>query len=211
MYLGRKPNGIIVPRFVNVANQETDFLRGYSFQGWAGRDNWTRGAQEAGIGVPFKMKLRQPGSWMIGFGPSVENIPRKENAVTINFDRKDKYGLPLTRIDVRWTDNEHKAARHAVAQAKSMLGLLGGHVFTVGEELAPPGTSIHEMGGAPMGADPGNSVTNAHNQLHDAPNVFVTDGAFMNSTGDRNPSLTYMAFTVRAAAYAVDLLRQGRL
>ncbi len=211
MYLGRKPNGIIVPRFVNVAHQETDFLRGYSFQGWGGRDNWTRGAHQAGIGLAFKKTLRQPGSWMIGFGASVENIPRKENAVTVNFDRRDRYGLPLTRIDVRWTDNERKATDHAVAQAKAMLALLGGHVFTVGDEIAPPGSSIHEMGGAPMGEDPRSSVTNAHNQLHDAPNVFVTDGAFMNSTGDRNPSLTYMAFTARAAHRAADLLRQGAL
>jgi choline dehydrogenase-like flavoprotein len=71
--------------------------------------------------------------------------------------------------------------------------------------------AIHEMGGACMGADPASSVTNAHNQLHDAPNVFVTDGAFMSSEGDRNPSLTYMAFTARAAASAVDMLREGAL
>ena len=62
-----------------------------------------------------------------------------------------------------------------------------------------PGAVIHEMGTARMGADPKQSVVNRFNQLHDAPNVFVTDGACMASTACQNPSLTYMALTARAA------------
>ncbi len=211
MYLGRRPNGITMPRFVNVAGQDADFLRGYSYQGGSGRATWKRGGEEAGIGAEFKQKLRQPGGWQIALEPNVECLPSKDNRVTINFDRKDKYGLPLTRIDVRWGENERKAAAHARKQAAAMLSLLGGEVITFGSETRPPGTAIHEMGGASMGEDPRNSVTNPYNQLHDAPNVFVTDGAFMNSSGDRNPSLTYMAFTVRAAAHAADLLKNGAL
>jgi len=211
MYLGRRPNGITMPRFVNVAAQDADFLRGYSYQGGSGRATWKRGGEEAGIGAEFKQKLRQPGGWRIALEPNVECLPSKDNRVTINFDRKDKYGLPLTRIDVRWGENERKAAAHARKQAAAMLSLLGGEVITFGSETRPPGTAIHEMGGASMGEDPRNSVTNPYNQLHDAPNVFVTDGAFMNSSGDRNPSLTYMAFTVRAAAHAADLLKNGAL
>lgn len=211
MYLGRRPNGITMPRFVNVAAQDADFLRGYSYQGGSGRATWKRGGEEAGIGAEFKQKLRQPGGWRIALEPNVECLPSKDNRVTINFDRKDKYGLPLTRIDVRWGENERKAAAHARQQAAAMLSLLGGEVITFGSETRPPGTAIHEMGGASMGEDPRNSVTNPYNQLHDAPNVFVTDGAFMNSSGDRNPSLTYMAFTVRAAAHAADLLKNGAI
>ena len=142
---------------------------------------------------------------------AIEPLPRKENTITINFSKQDVYELPLTRIDVRWTDNERNAARHAWRQAANMLSLAGGSVTTVSRDLAPPGSAIHEMGGACMGHDPRASVTNRHNQLHDAANVFVTDGAFMSSTGDRNPSLTYMAFTARAAAYAAEALRDGRI
>jgi choline dehydrogenase-like flavoprotein len=211
MYVGRRPNGIVMPRFVNVGDQDVDFLRGYSFQGGSGRATWTRGGEGPGIGTALKQGLRQPGGWRIALEPNVECLPNKDNRVTINFARKDKYGLPLTRIDVRWGDNERKAAAHARRQAQAMLALLGGEVMVFGTETRAPGLAIHEMGGACMGDDPGNSVTNAYNQLHDAPNVFVTDGAFMNSSGDRNPSLTYMAFTVRAAAHAVELLRHGTL
>ena len=211
MYRGRKPNGIIIPRFVNVAKQETDFLRGYSYQGLSMRMNWSDAARQPGIGAAFKQGLRKPGPWMIGFGASIECIPRPENRITVNFDRKDKYGVPLTRIGLRWSDNEHKAGHHAHREIRSMLGHLGGFIVVDDDALGPPGLGIHEMGGAPMGADPKSSVTNAFNQLHDAANVFVTDGAFMNSTGDRNPSLTYMAFTVRAAARAVELVKSGAL
>ena len=211
MYSGRKPNGTVLPRFVNVDAQQTDFLRGYSFQGGSGRDPWTRGAQGPGLGVSLKQQLEKPGGWMVGFGVSVECLPRADNRVTVNFDRKDKYGQPLTRFEMRWSDNELKAAAHGRQQAAEVLALLGGRIIPVNTQPQPPGTSIHEMGGACMGHDPSGSVTNAHNQLHDVPNVFMTDGACMNSTGDRNPSITYMAMTVRAAAHAADLLKNGAL
>ena len=74
-----------------------------------------------------------------------------------------------------------------------------------------PGRGIHEMGTARMGADPKTSVLNKWNQVWDAPNVFVTDGAFMTSANDVNPSLTYMAFTARAADHAVSELKKGNL
>jgi choline dehydrogenase-like flavoprotein len=73
------------------------------------------------------------------------------------------------------------------------------------------GQTVHEMGGARMGRDPKTSVLNQHNQVWDAPNVFVTDGACMTSSSCVNPSLTYMALTARAAAYAVDQLKTRNL
>jgi choline dehydrogenase-like flavoprotein len=41
------------------------------------------------------------------------------------------------------------------------------------------------------------------------PNLFITDGSFMTSAACQNPSLTYMAFSARAANYAADLIEQG--
>jgi len=211
MYTGRKPNGMIVPRWTNVDRQEEDFLRGYSLQGGSERDSWRRGGHGPGIGADLKRDLRAPGPWMMGFGISVEHLPRATNTVTLSATRKDRHGMPLTRIDVRWSDNELKAAAHGRAEVQRMLGLLGGHIIPANPDVSPPGTSIHEMGGACMGADPRAAVTNANNQLHDAPNVFVTDGAAMCSTGDKNPSLTYMALTARAAAHAVELIKHNAI
>jgi choline dehydrogenase-like flavoprotein len=212
MYLGRKPNGIIVPRWVNTpGGQQADFLRGYSYQGLGMRSNWSDAVATSGIGKSYKESLRRPGTWHVGFGTSIECLPRASNQVSVNFDKKNADGLPLMRIDVRWSDNELKAAAHAHGEMRKMLALAGGHVLVDRPGPNPPGGSTHEMGGAPMGDDPGASVTNRWNQLHDAANVFVTDGACMNSTGDRNPSLTYMALTARAAAHAATLISDGAL
>ena len=212
MYLGRKPHGLTIPRFVNLEDKEpTDFIRGYSYQGACARRGWDRGGSMAGVGAEFKHGLRHPGEWVINLNSSIECIPRKENHVSVDFNKRDRYGLPITRIDLRWGENEQRAAVHAQKEAEAMLSLAGGRILTRSSRMNPPGAAIHEMGGACMGNDPRQSVTNSWNQLHDAPNVFVTDGAFMNSAGDRNPSLTYMAFTVRAVAHAVDLLKEGTL
>jgi choline dehydrogenase-like flavoprotein len=73
------------------------------------------------------------------------------------------------------------------------------------------GRGIHEMGTARMGKDPKTSVLNKWNQVWDAPNVFVTDGACMTSAACVNPSLTYMALTARAADHAVSELKKGNL
>jgi len=62
-----------------------------------------------------------------------------------------------------------------------------------------------------MGHDPKTSVLNKHNQVWDALNVFVTDGSCMASTACQNPSLSYMAFSARAADYAVSELNRRNL
>src|SRR5207247_1331687 len=101
--------------------------------------------------------------------------------------------------------------------------LLRGYGFQAGAEAAgaldippftddnPPGLTIHEMGTARMGRDPKTAVLNGHNQCHDVKNLFVTDGACMASTACQNPSITYMALTARAAAYAVEAMKRNEL
>ena len=92
-----------------------------------------------------------------------------------------------------------------------MLEAAGATSIVPLNEPFTPGTSIHEFGGARMGADPRESVLNAHNQAHDVPNLFVTDGACMSSSSCVNPSLTFMALTARAASYAVAQLKAAAI
>ena len=98
-----------------------------------------------------------------------------------------------------------------VADAVEMLEAAGVKDIKAREGDGTPGKGIHEMGTARMGKDAKTSVVNSHNQDWDAPNVFVTDGAFMTSASCVNPSLTYMAFTARAAAFAVEELKKQNL
>ena len=85
------------------------------------------------------------------------------------------------------------------------------NISTFDDPQANPGLCIHEMGTARMGRDQKTSVLNEHNQVWDAKNIFVTDGACMTSCANQNPSITYMALTARATNYAVAEMKKGNI
>lgn len=208
---GRRPNGIYIPRFRNVKTKHADFLRGYGYQGGGLREDFAAKANLPGFGAEFKSSLQEPGPWrmnLVGFG---ECLPYDENYVELNEDVKDKYGLPTLKMHVQFRENELKMREDIKIQAAEMLEAAGAVNVATWEVNNIPGLGIHEMGGARMGRSPKNSVLNGNNQLHDAPNVFVTDGACMTSASCVNPSLTYMALTARAAHFAVAALKRGDL
>lgn len=211
-YRGNRPTGIIVPRFVNVGEKEPrPFSRGYSFQGGAYRAGWTRGGNQAGLGVDFKKDLRGPGDWKFVLTTFVECLPRAENRITLEPVKVDSNGAPQLRVEFAFGENEKLALADAKREATAMLQAAGARVLFGSDQPNPGGSAIHEMGGARMGRDPQTSVLNAHNQTHDVPNVFVTDGAAMASSACQNPSLTYMAITARAARTAAEWLKQGAI
>jgi choline dehydrogenase-like flavoprotein len=208
---GRRPNGIYVPRFRNVRDQHPAFLRGYGFQGGGGRAGWNRGASQPGFGAEFKNALREPGPWTFSFYGFGECLPREENRVMLDPVRTDRWGIPALRVECRWSDNELTMLQDMAVTAAEMLDSAGVRDIDTFVEDNAPGLAIHEMGTARMGRDPASSVLNGNNQVWDAPNVFVTDGACMTSAGCQNPSITYMALTARAAAFAVDALNRREL
>jgi len=208
---GRRPNGIYVPRFRNVTTPSAAFLRGYAFQGGAGREGWGRGESMPGFGAEFKHALRKPGPWrfsLYGFG---ECLPRPTNYVELDPDTKDAWGIPSLRIHCEWSDNERKLLQDMSVSAAEMLDAAGAQDVEPFVDNNPPGLTIHEMGTARMGRDPKTSVLNSWNQSHDVKNLFVTDGACMASSACQNPSITYMALTARAAAHAVEQMKRREL
>ena len=92
--------------------------------------------------------------------------------------------------------------------AKEMLEAAGFKDIQVKGKISFPGNANHEMGIARMGSDPKTSVLNRFNQMHEVPNVFITDGSCMTSGSCLNPSLTYMALTARACDYAVKEMKR---
>ena len=204
---GRRPNGIYIPRFRNVTSSHPDFLRGYGFQGGAGRPGWTRGTSLPGLGADFKHALRTPGPWSVTFYGFGECLPRSDNYVEIDREKTDKWGIPALHINCTWGDNERAMLQDMAVTAAEMLEAGGAKDINTFVDDNPPGLTIHEMGTARMGRDPETSVLNAHNQMHDVKNVFITDGAAMASSSCQNPSLTYMALTARACDYAVERMK----
>jgi len=210
-YFGRRANGIYIPRYRNLNGEKRDYIRGFGYQGAAGRENWSRDIAEMNIGGAFKDALTEPGVWTMGIGGFGETLPYHENKITLDKTRKDKWGLNILAFDVEVKDNEKKMRKDMAEDAKEMLeaaGVKNVHTF---DSEAVLGRGIHEMGTARMGRDPKTSVLNGWNQVWDAQNVFVTDGAAMASTACQNPSLTYMAMTARAANHAVEELKKGNL
>ncbi len=157
----------------------------------------------SGLGVELKQKLREPGAWGISMQGYSECLPRHENYVDLDPERKDQWGILVPRIHWSWSENEKAMREDAKTQSAEMLEAAGCRDVQIYDDDAPMGFSVHEMGTARMGRDPKTSVLNAHNQAHDVPNLFITDGACMTSSACQNPSLTYMALTARAADYAV--------
>jgi choline dehydrogenase-like flavoprotein len=210
--IGERPNGIYVPRFRNVASKHTGFIRGYGFQGGAGRSGWESAARSAGLGVAFKEALSQPGPWSMSFNGYGEMLPHESNRATLSPTLKDKWGIPTLHIEAQWSENELAIHRDMNVTASELLAAAGAkNIRPSTRGPSTPGNANHEMGTARMGRDPKTSVLNGWNQAWDVPNLFITDGAFMTSSSCQNPSLTYMAMTARACHYAADALKRREL
>ena len=206
---GRRPNGVYIPRFRNLSGQDSDadFVRGYAAQGAAGRNP----ATPMGFGKTMKEGMREYGPWTVRFNTFAECLPYQDNRLTLSPNKLDRFGVPLAVFNVTFRENEMRMMRDAALQGEAMLKAAGLVDVGSANEEHVPGDAIHEMGGACMGADPRTSVVNRFSQAHDAPNLFVTDGSQMASTSCVNPSMTFMAFTARAADHAVRLAKEGAL
>ena len=210
---GRRPTGFYIPRFRNVdkQSQQKDYVRGYGYQGGAGRAGWSANVAELGFGADFKAGLMEPGPWGMGMTAFAETLPYHENKMMLDYDNVDAWGQPTVVFDAEFKENE-KAMRPDMANAAAeMLEAAGFKDINTYDAGSWPGLGIHEMGTARMGRDPKTSVLNANNQVHGVPNVYVTDGACMTSASCVNPSLTYMALTARAADHAVNELKKMNL
>jgi choline dehydrogenase-like flavoprotein len=209
-YFGRRPTAVMMPNFRNVKKQEMDFLRGYMTFYSAGRSGFGH-ADVGGFGTEFKKANTQPGPWNVFMMMQGETIPKESNQVNLSKDQKDEWGIPLLQVSVDYDENDEKILQDFHQQGVEMLIKAGCVNIRKSDSKQAPGLDIHEMGGVRMGRDPQTSLLNGFNQMHHAPNVFVTDGACMTSTGTQNPSITYMALTARAVDYAVKELKKGNL
>ncbi|MBS1667309.1 MAG: GMC family oxidoreductase [Bacteroidetes bacterium] len=208
---GRRANGIYIPRYRNFFGDKRDYIRGFGYQGGAGRAGYDSRAAEYSIGAELKEACTEPGVWEMGMGGFGETLPYHENKVTLDKNTKDKWGLNVLSFDCELKENELKMRKDMLNDAIEMLEAAGVKNVKGSDTNPYLGRGIHEMGTARMGKDPKTSVLNKWNQVWDAQNVFVTDGSFMTSAACQNPSLTYMAFTARAADHAVSELKKGNI
>lgn len=213
-YSGRRPVGCYIPNVFYKPSKKArkeGYYRGFTYSAIAYRKPWVERTGEDGIGEAFKENLRRPGPWQFTLAAHGEMLPRYENCVALHSTLKDKWGIPQLDIHCQWSQNERAMMKHASETALNMMNKMGLEQTGSWVSDNPPGLAIHEMGTARMGRNPKDSIVNGFNQCHDVPNVFITDGSVMCSSGTVNPSLTYMAMTARAVDYAVGEIYARRI
>ncbi|MEO0574166.1 MAG: GMC family oxidoreductase [Pseudomonadota bacterium] len=211
-YSGRRPTGLLMPNIHYEPKRYAEtFDRGYCLAGNAYREDWRSQMKSAGFGPSFKARLSRPGDWRFQLFSQGEMLPRYDNSVSLHPTLKDAWGIAQLHIDCEWSQNEQAMGEAAGETCRTLFEAAGYDDIKVYVGGKPPGNGNHEMGTARMGRDPKTSVFNGHNQAHDIGNLFCTDGATMCSSGSQNPSLTFMAMTVRAVDFAVNERRNKRL
>ena len=202
---GRRPIPLFIPRFINMKEQTPDFIRGYHFGASASRP---RQQGDAAIGEELKQALTEPGGWRMNMYAFGECLPYADNRITLDKNKKDDWGRSIVTIDCEFKANEKAQHEHMKIAGREMMEAVGFKNIVVTSNMSFPGNANHEMGTARMGHDPKTSVLNKWNQMHEVPNVFISDGSCMTSSSYQNPSLTYMALTARACDHAVSELKK---
>ena len=167
-------------------------------------------------GKRFKEDARRYYGSFVSFDGRGEMIPNEKSYCDIDPAVKDKWGIPVLRFHWQWSQHETRQAAHMQKTFAGIVEAMGGRVqggpITDGvRAIRPGGSTIHEVGGAIMGSNPANSVTNEWGRAWDVNNLFITDGAVFASNADKNPTLTIMALAWRAADRILDLMRRKEL
>jgi choline dehydrogenase-like flavoprotein len=210
-----KASGIVIARFRNISREtkQQKFIRGYHFECGADIPMFPHMAKGTpGIGSAFKKGVRRNYTAAVSMWTRAEMLSRFENYVEIDPNGVvDAWGIPVLKITCQHSDNEREMARDAAETAKEILHAAGAELTYATSHLSAPGRIIHELGTARMGNDPKKSVLNKYNQVHDAKNVFVTDGASFVTGANQNPTLTILALTMRACDYIKEEYSRGNL
>ncbi len=199
------------------------FARGYHIEFGGGRGMPSTGTV-AGIewltggsyGRKFKEDARRYYGSFVWFDGRGEMIPNEGSYCEIDPKVKDRWGIPVLRFHWQWSEHETRQAAHMQRTFGEIIAAMGGRmkepVITDGAKaIAPGGSIIHEVGGAIMGSDRNQSVTNRWGQAWDVPNLFITDGAVFASNADKNPTLTIMALAWRTADHILDRMTRKEL
>jgi choline dehydrogenase-like flavoprotein len=207
-----RPGGFYVPRFRNLNDHRSDFVRGYGFEGGSGTGMTPGTAYTSpGFGDEYKKHVRDYAGATIEMGAFGEVLARYENYVDIDPEVKDSWGIPVLRFSYRFGENERKMAADMAVSAREMFEAAKFEIVSASEKMLPEGWSIHELGTARMGNDPKTSVVSQFQQSHDVSNLLVVDGATHVNASCQNPTWTIMALCWRSCDHLADQLKKGEV
>jgi len=217
-------------------NKKLDFPRGYHVEYWGGMSQPSYGfswgieglngkhlvhgkkKEGGGYGASLKEDYRYFYGCGVGMAGRGEAIPIESNNCSIDESTVDKYGIPVLKFNVKWTEHEIKQAKHMKETFKEVMHNMGAVITGGGDDdesnqwgLSKPGEIIHEAGTVRMGSDPKKSALNAWNQAHDCKNLFCVDGGAFVSQADKNITWTILALSMRASEYIIDQMKKQSL
>jgi choline dehydrogenase-like flavoprotein len=207
-----RPGGFYIPRYRNLSEKHSKFIRGYGFEGGGGTTMFPGAAiGRPGFGASYKKQVRDYAGAYLSIGGFGEVLSRYENQVELDPVVKDRWGVPVLRFNYKFGDNEKRMCEDMAETAQEMLELAGIEIVHVNKSLLTEGWSIHELGTARMGTDPNSSVLNQFQQSHDVKNLFVVDGSSHVSAACQNPTWTIMALCWRSCDYLAEEMKKGNL
>ena len=164
------------------------------------------------FGDAWRERVRTEIPYYFAIEAQGECLPSADNRVSLDPKKKDAWGIPALHIDASYGENEKKMALAMTGQISAILDEMKLTDITQPKpEISIFGKNIHECGTARMGDNPDKSVVDRNCKIHDARNVFVTDGAVFTTQGCYEPTLTIMAISARAGQHIAQSFRRGEL
>ncbi len=204
---------IYIPRFESPKEQR-DYIRGFGIQLWGiGCGNNAQFAKRLpGFGLGFKRDIRRRYPALIQMHPYGEVLPYRHNRVRVDGTPPDRFGVPTIRIEYRLGENERRMIPRMYDVVEEVLHSMKAEPlpYTRGD-LDELGAAIHEHGTCRMGDDPKRSALNGFMQMHEVPNLFVTDGSAFPTPTEKNPTLTILALAWRATDHMAREMQRGNI
>jgi choline dehydrogenase-like flavoprotein len=201
---------VYVPRYNHL------FGKGYYAGGWGLQVNYgsymfpQQALRLPGYGAGFKKQVRKMQPGFLLFGSWGKTLACAGNYVTVDPNQVDDYGIPIPVVHYRFVENDYKLWRAANESKLEICSHLKGLAFPDFAD-APRGFASHEVGTVRMGKNPKTSVLNGFCQAREVKSLFVTDGSCFTTSSEKNPTLTIMALSMRAADYIKQQRRKGEL
>ena len=204
---------IYIPRFDRPGGKN-NYLRGFGIQLWGigcqSNASWAK--ELPGFGLDFKKSVKRRYPALIQLHPYGEVLPRATNRITLDPAVKDRYGVPVVRIEYAIGDNERKMIADMYDTVEAILREMKAEALAYKRgEIDHFGSAIHEHGTCRMGKDPKTSALNQFCQSHEVKNLFVVDGSAFPTATEKNPTLTILALSWRATDYLAEELRKGNV
>jgi len=210
-----RPCGFLIPKYVNADNshnRNSNFLRGYRFDGDGSQELYGHAFLMPGLGDAWRNRVREEIPYYFAIEAQGECLPRSDNYVRLDPTKRDAWGIPVLHVDASYGENEKAMARAMRDNIAAILDELKLTDMSLPRtELSVFGKNIHECGTARMGDNPEKSVVDRNCKVHDTRNVFVTDGAVFVTQGCYEPTLTIMAISARAGEHIGQAFRRGEL